>query len=262
MTTTLARFDVAPAPMGGVNLARCYWIEAVNECRRLLRTPMFAVPTLAFPALFYLLFAVVMNRGGGPEIAALMLDGYLVFGVMGPGLFGFGVAVAVDRDQGWLRLRQALPLPPGAYLFARLATALLFSVLVFASLAAVAVFAGGVELPLARWAGIFAVLVPGVLPFCAIGLWIGTLASGQAAPAIVNLVYLPMAFVSGLWLPISLLPPLLRTIAPAWPSWHLLQLVHAASGQPVSGALVTHVFVLIGVTAAFLGLARRRLVRG
>jgi len=255
----------APSASLAPNLLRCYAIEAKHECLRLLRTPMFCVPTLVFPAMFYLLFGVLMNHGHntGPfDPATYMLAGYGVFGVMAPGLFGFGVSVATDRDRGWLQWRRAMPLPPGAYLFAKLAMAMLFAAIVFAILATIAVTAAGVHLPLSSWAQLFFVEVFGVLPFCAIGLFIGSAVSGQAAPAIANLVYLPLSFLSGLWLPLSVLPAFLREIAPLWPAYHLGQLAYAAVGQPNAGSPLSHIAALAVVTMLFLLPARHRLARG
>ena len=47
--------------------ARCaaYWLEARCEFLRVLRAPAFAVPTLVFPPMFYLLFGVLLNGGNG-----------------------------------------------------------------------------------------------------------------------------------------------------------------------------------------------------
>ena len=100
----------------------------------------------------------------------------------------------------------------------------------------------------------------GVLPFCALGLLVGTLVKGQAAPGMVNLVYLPMAFLSGLWMPLSMLPKVLGQVAPVWPSWHLNALMQAAAGIH-HGVVATHLLALGGFTAAFLLLAARRLRR-
>ena len=263
--SSIAAAVSAPSASSGPNLLRCYLIEARHEFLRLLRTPMFCIPTLVFPAMFYLLFGVLMNRGhasGGFDAATYMLAGYGVFGVMAPGLFGFGVSVASDRDRGWLQWRRAMPLPPGAYLVAKLAMAMLFAAIVFAILATIAVTLGGVHLPLSSWTALFAVEVLGVLPFCAIGLFVGSAVSAQAAPAIANLIYLPLSFLSGLWLPLSVLPAFLREIAPLWPAYHLGQLAYAAVGQPSTGSTLSHLAMLAGVTIAFLLPARRRLARG
>jgi ABC-2 type transport system permease protein len=139
--------------------------------------------------------------------------------------------------------------------------AMLFAASIFAILAMLAMTIGGVALPIAAWLRLFIVEIFGVLPFCAIGLCIATLVSGQAAPAVVNLIYLPMSFLSGLWMPLSVLPPVVRGLAPRWPAYHLGQLALAAVGQPSQGAAPTHIAALAAVTIVFLAVARRRLAR-
>jgi ABC-2 type transport system permease protein len=181
---------------------------------------------------------------------------------MAPSLFGFGVSVALDRERGWLTLKRAQPMPRGAYLAAKLAMAMLFAAIIFAMLAVLSTTLGGVRLPVSAWALLFVVEVLGVLPFCAIGLFVGSLVNGSAAPAVVNLIYLPMSFLSGLWMPLSVLPPFLREIAPLWPAFHLGQLALGAVGQPTDGAVMTHIAALAATTVVFLALARRGLARG
>lgn len=248
-----------------VDLARCYLIEAKLEFLRLLRTPAFALPTLLFPPMFYLLFGVMLAKstpGGAYQPAVYLLATYNVFGVMAPGLFGFGVTVALDRERGWLALKRAMPMPPGAWLAAKLAMAMLFAATIFAIMAVVAVTLGGVRLPWSAWALLLAVDVVGVLPFCAIGLFLGCVAAGQGAPAVANLVYLPMAFLSGLWFPLAFLPPLVGQLAPMWPAWHLGKLALAAVGQAPAAAIGWHLLALAATTGLFLALARWRLARG
>lgn len=249
--------------MPRVSLPRIYALEARHEFLRLVRAPAFAVPTLLFPPMFYLLFAVLFNPrgGGGYQANIYLLATYGVFGVIAPGLFGFGVSVALDRERGWLMLKRALPMPPGAYLASKLAMAMLFAAIIFAILAVLATTLGDVRLPLAAWSSLLLVEIFGVLPFCALGLFVGAWASGQAAPAVINLIYLPMSFLSGLWMPMSILPGFVRDIAPLWPAYHLGQLALGAVGQGSMGAPLQHVAALAGVTALFLFFARRRLAR-
>ena len=234
-------------------------LEAKYEFLRLLRTPMFALPTLLFPVMFYLLFGVAMNRGG--SAGPYLLANFGVFGVMGAALFGFGVTVAMDREQGLLALKRALPMPPGAYLMAKMAMALLFSAIVSLLLALLAATLGGVALAPGQWLLLWAVHVAGALPFCAIGLYIGTLAGGSAAPVVVNLVYLPMSFLSGLWLPLNALPDALAWLAPVWPAYHHGQLALGVVGMSSGGPAVVHLGVLAVVTVSFFVLARARLAR-
>lgn len=238
-----------------------YLLEAKYEFLRLLRTPMFALPTLLFPNLFYLLFGVVLGSRGGGQAAQYLLATYGVFGVMGAALFGFGVTVAMERDQGLLALKRALPMPPGAYLAAKIAMALLFSLAVVLLLATLAASLGGVTLRPGQWALLLAIQVLGALPYCAIGLWIGCVANGNGAPAIVNLIYLPMAFLSGLWLPLHVLPAPLQLLAPVWPSYHHAQLALAVVGLDDGGSAAWHLGVLGLFTLLFVLLARVRLTR-
>lgn len=236
---------------------RSYLLEARYECLRLLRTPSFAVPSLLFPALFYVLFGVLLNKSSG-DAARYLLATYGVFGVMGVGLFAFGVTVALEREQGFLVYKRALPMPPGAYLFAKMSMAALFAMMISLLLAALAATVGGVELRASQWLLLFVVNVVGVLPFAALGLYIGSLIGGQGAPAVVNILYLPMAFLSGLWLPLKLLPTWIAKFAPVWPSYHHAQVALKVIGMDGGGSLALHLGVLLGVTVLFFALARRR----
>ena len=239
---------------------RCYWLEARCEFLRVLRAPAFAVPTLVFPPMFYLLFGVLLNGGHG-KASSYLLATYGVFGVMAPGLFGFGVAMAMDRERGFLALKRALPTPPGALVLAKMAMAMLFAAMISIILSTLGLALGHVALSPLQWAQLFMVDVFGVLPFCAIGLYIGTTVSGQGAPAVINLLYLPMAFLAGLWMPLSMLPSLFATLAPAWPAYHLAQIALSVVGLDDGGSVAVHAIVLLAVSALFFLFARRRLAR-
>jgi ABC-2 type transport system permease protein len=242
-----------------VHLIACYLREARHELMRLARTPSFVLPTLLFPALFYLLFGVILAKGrGGGDAARYLLATYGVFGIMGVSLFGFGVTVAIERERGFLALKRALPMPPGAYLFAKLMMAMSFAAIISIMLAILAATLGGVVLGPVQWLALFVINVLGTMPFCALGLWIGTLVGGSAAPAVVNLIYLPMSFLSGLWLPLNLLPEMISRFAPVWPSYHLGQISLAVVGG-AGGSISLHIGVLLAMTAVFFSLARRKL---
>ncbi len=234
-----------------------YLQEARSECLRYLRAPGFMLPMLLFSTVFYLMFGVLLNHG---EASRYLLASYSAFGIIGPGLFGFGVSLAIERDGGLLTLKRALPMPPGAYRLGKMAMAMVAATIVTVLLLLIGVFLAHVVL---SWGQMLALLLTGmfgVLPFCALGMFVGTLIKGQGAPGLLNLVYLPMAFLSGLWLPLSMLPRELQQIAPIWPSYHLNQLTQAAVGLN-KGPLLGHVLALIGFAVGFVWLAARRLRR-
>lgn len=237
---------------------RSYLLEAKCEFLRLLREPAFCAPVIAFPAMFYLLFAVVLNKGSAGA-AEYLLATYGVFGVMGAAMFGFGVTVATDRESGLLRYRRALPQPPGAQLLAKTLMAMGFAAIISLVLAMLAATLAGVSLAPAQWALLMLVNVLGVLPFAAIGMFFGSLLGANAAPAVLNVLYLPMAFLSGLWLPLSMLPDVMARIAPLWPAYHHAQLALKVVGHDNGGAAWLHLLALAIVSVVFFALAQRRL---
>ena len=260
MDTTTIVTTVRPAD-ARVNLWRCHLLDTRCELLRLLREPMYVIPTLLFPALFYAMFGLLLGGRGSGEAARYLLATYGVFGAMGAGLFGFAVTLAIDRERGFFALRRVLPAPPSAWLVSRLLIAMLFALVIVLELAVLATVFGGVTLAPGQWAWLWAVSVLGALPFCAIGLLLGSLTSANAAQAIVNVLFLPMAFLSGLWLPLSMLPDMLARAAPVWPAYHHAQLALRVVGQDAGGSPWLHVAVLVGISAVCAAIALRRLAR-
>ncbi len=245
--------------ISGARLLRAYLIEAKYECVRTLRMPGFAAPFLLLPVALYLFFGVVLfGVSKDPNTALFIFLAFSVFGVMGPGMFGFGVFVAVEREQGLLTLKRALPAPPAAYLLAKMLMALLFAVLVMAAMTAAAITIAHLRLTVGQFCSVALINILGALPFCAIGLFIGTRASGKSAPAFVNLLYLPMLYLSGFFFP---LPKSIHWIQFASPAFYLDQLALGAVGAAAWGTAMLHVAVLVGATLLLGLFAVRRLAR-
>ncbi len=251
MNTTLA---IEQRPR---SLVRLFSLEAWYEFLRLLRSPGFSLPTLAFPAMFYILFAVVLQigRGASMHMPTYLVVSYGIFGIIGPALFGFGVGVATERGEGWMLLKRATPMPPMAYFNAKLVMAMVFALIITAVMFTLGATLGGVSLPAADWVKLAVVNVLGTLPFCAMGLAIGYWARPQAAVAIVQMIYLPMAALSGLWFPIQILPEAVQSIAVFLPPYHLSQLGFHVIGMDVGTSPVVHMLALLGYAIVFLALA-------
>ncbi|HYG62022.1 MAG TPA: ABC transporter permease [Thermoanaerobaculia bacterium] len=243
---------------GSRSLGRIYTLEAKSELLKLLRLPMYAVPTIAFPMVFYLLFGVAMGgrSAGGVSYATYLMVSYGAFGVVGASLFGFGVGLAVERGQGWMLFKRATPMPPLVHLAGRLTVCLLFSAAVVLGLFALGAALAGVRLPAAAWLTLVPVLLSGALAFGAFGLAIGYWVGPNSAPAVVNVIYLPVAFASGMWFPIQAMPRFVQELAPFLPSYHYTQLALKVIGADLGGAVATHVAALVGFTVVSLFLAR------
>ncbi|HUQ08864.1 MAG TPA: ABC transporter permease [Steroidobacteraceae bacterium] len=256
MSTTA---PISAGSMPSSRLWAAYFREMRFEFLKALRTPAFSVPTLFFPIMFYLLFGVVLAPVMGGDAALTTYVRFGVFAAMGPGLFGFGVSIAMEREFGLLRLKQALPQPAGAYLLARAAMTMLFVAIIAVMLTILALTLGKVDLGIGQLAQLFLIDVLGALPFCAIGMYLGWILSGQGAPAVINFVFLPMAFLSGIFIPLQAFPGFIQAIAPAFPSYHLAQMAMQVAGKPSVGTSTTHLAVLAGTTLLFFVLAVRRM---
>ena len=122
-------------------------------------------------------------------------------------------------------------------------------------LIAYGVVVGGVREDLGVWATVVVRLLAGSLPFVGLGLAIGYLA-GNAAAAVANLIYLPLSFASGLFIPFSQLPSFVQPVAPYLPTYHYGQLAWSAIGAP-SEPVATSLVWLAAYAVLFLALAVR-----
>jgi len=254
--------DAAAVPaMPFSRVVRAYLSDAAFESLRLLRTPAFSIPILAMPLIFYSFFGVVLNGRAATHVAAFanqMFVGWTVYGLMGPGLFGFGILVAVERNMGLLTFKRALPMPPGSYLASKLLMAYVFAAVVMAMLVGLAVAVGHVTLPAATLTRMAVAMSFGVIPACAVGLFIGAYAPASSAAAFANITYLGMAFLSGLFFPLSGVTHDIRWI---WPTYHLSQIARATGGLQYEGSPVAHAAALAAMTAVLVALAARKIAR-
>jgi ABC-2 type transport system permease protein len=244
-------------------IARITVAETRAELTKFLRLPAYAIPSIAFPLGFYAFFGLAMGGSheiGATTVAAYLLATYGAFGVVGSALFGFAVGVAVERGQGWLLVKRASPMPPAAYFTAKLLTTMTFALVIVLLLCGLASEFGGVRLPAHAWIELVAALVFGSIPFASIGLAMGFVAGPNSAPAIVNLVYLPLSFLSGLWIPVEGLPPAVAHIAPFLPTYHLGQLalgtVTAGHGSAATHIAILALWTVAGALAAAYGMKR------
>jgi ABC-2 type transport system permease protein len=257
---TLPTVRNATVPMSASRLLRAYWTEARYEVLRTLRTPAFLIPTIALPVMLYVFFGIVLQGGkANAQVALQVLSGFTMFSVIGPGVFGLGIGFAMERQHGIVTLKRAQPMPFAANLIAKLFSSMSIALIVIALLLTIATTFGHVELTAAQAARTILVGVLGALPFCALGLLIGSMVSGTGAPAVVNLIFFPMIYLSGLF-PFPL-PKALQTAAVIWPAFHLNQLSLASLGLPTQLNPWISAEVLIGFAGLCVYLAARRLMR-
>ena len=260
MSTASTAFPISiPARPLGRTLA-LYLKEAKYEFLKYLRLPIYALSTILFPVMFYVLFGLVMNRQGtfhAVTVSTYLLATYGTFGTMGASLFANGAGVAAERGLGWMQVKRASPMPPFANFVAKFAVSMIFSSIIELALIGLGIAFGGVQIGLVTAGKLVATLVIGSVPFSALGLAIGFFAGPNSAPAVVNMIYLPISFLSGLWMPVDMLPKLLQRVATGMPPYHLAQLALNTIGiQTGGGTFWFHWDFLLGFMLIALGVAR------
>ena len=247
MTTT-----AGPKPLQPVNP---YLLECKMEFLKALRTPQFSVPTIAMPLIFYLIFGVMLAGDSGQDRILYLLTTFGMFGAIGPAIFGFGVYVATERHSGWLDLKKVSPMPISAYLIAKLFMASLFGLIVISLLTAVAIFIGGLSISIEAWLMMLIIELLCAVPFGLLGMAIGFSVSPQAAPAIVNIIFMAMSVFGGLLMPLNVFPESLQTLAWGLPTFHAAQLSLNVFDFNSSDSLLLHALSLIGFAVIMAGMA-------
>jgi ABC-2 type transport system permease protein len=228
------------------------------ELIRLLRNPGFLIPTVLFPIMFFTLFGLPNANetiGNGVTVGAYLLASYGTYGMLSAALFGFGTGIAAERGLGWNRLTRATPMHPIMYFSAKIITAMLFGLITLTALFAFGIVVANISLPISTWLLLSTRIMLGMIPFVTLGLFIGYLGNPQSATPITQLIFLPMSFASGIFLPIKNLPQFVQDLAPYLPAYHSGQLAWHTLGAGDKTSLETHLIWNFGFTVLFLLLA-------
>jgi ABC-2 type transport system permease protein len=241
-----------------------------TELRSCARSAEFAVGVVAIPVLLCMMFGLPNPNelDGGTTIRTAMLVSLSAYGIVSLAIFSFGEHVARERGRGWTRTLRATPLPISVHLVGKAIAAVAHAALIVVAMSVLAATAGDIDLPATTWIAFGATMLAGLLAFSALGFAIALLARPRAATVISNLIFLPLAFASGFFVPLSELPATMRTIAPWLPTFHFGQLAYRTvmpahdvedlTGIP-TGPVAAH---LAWVAAATIALAALALAAG
>jgi len=179
--------------------------------------------TFVFPLMFLVIFAS-LNQGahissrGGIPYDAFFVPGILAYGVIATTFVNMAISTAILRDQGVLKRMQGTPLPPWAYVVARIGSTVVIVLLMTVLVLALGAIAYNVHVPTSTLPGLLATLVLGTAAFTALGIGITRfIPNAEAAPVVVNLVILPLTFISSIWFPPNGMPNWLVQIAKIFP---------------------------------------------
>jgi len=215
------------------------------ETLRAVRNARFFAFSLAFPLIIYFLFAGPNRHGNwfGIPVPIYYMAGMVSWGTMIAVVAG-GARIAMERSVGWNRQLRLTPLTAWAYLRAKILGGYLIAILTIILLYSAGVLLG-VRLPAGRWAEMTGLVLIGLIPFAAMGVWLGHLLTPDSmGPAMGGITAL-FAFLGGTWFPPT---GFLLHIAQYLPSYWLVQAGHVAvtgAGWGARGWTVIAVWTLI-----------------
>lgn len=200
--------------------------QLANEQRLFWRSRELAFFTFALPIVFFVLLGSVYGDEEieGVKGSAYLLAGMLGYGVAATAFAGLAITTVIRREDGVLKRLRGTPLPASSYVAAVLGS----TMLVFALEAVVLVLLGrllfGVPFP-DRWLSLVGLILLGALAFAGMGLGLtGIVRSSEGSSAVVNAIYLPMAFISGSFFSATSFPPFIEAIADVLPLTYFIEL--------------------------------------
>jgi ABC-2 type transport system permease protein len=220
----------------------------------LLRSPAYVVSTIAFPALFYSIFAI--PESNDKASSNMLLASFSAFAVFGVIFLQFGVGIAQERTRSWYFYLKTLPVQPLQIMAARFLSALFFSLLASLGIILLAVLFTEAELTLWEWAKFILVLQWAGIVFCFMGLSLGYWSSEKSSLPIGNLIYLPLSFAGGLWKPPNILPSALQDISEYLPTRYygeVLWAVVKSESIRANDVLFLGFYAVVFAAIAYLG---------
>ena len=202
-----------------MSIARMTVVHAKYSLIETLRIPIAVVGSVVFPTLALLFFVVPQEAvSGNPEFATQAVVSMSVFSVMVGSLFSFGLGIAENREKAWDPYLRTLPAPGIARVLAHILSTGLLALVGLIPLLLVGAFLTAAEASPARiMLGVLAIAVSS-LPFMLIGIAIGYSFPMKGAIAVVQVLFLGLAFGGGLFLPPEVFPGWLNAISEFLPS--------------------------------------------
>jgi ABC-2 type transport system permease protein len=232
-----------------------------TETKLFFREPIVVFFALAFAPILLVILGLIPSMRepdadlGGVRQINLYLPIVVAMGISLFALSGLSQLFASYREKGVLRRLRTTPVKPGAMLGAQLLMATILSALTMLVMLAIGRLAYDVSLPRQLPAYLISYLLVALAMF-AIGLLVASLApSSKSASAIGSLVFFPLVFFAGLWLPRAAMNHVLKTISDFTPLGAGVQSLQDATAGQWPQPL--HLAVMLGWTIVAGGLAAR-----
>lgn len=224
------------------------------ELRSFWRNRGAVVGTFLFPLLFLAIFGSIFK---GNKIPTRGNISYLTFFV--PGVLAFAIIASTFmvlansfvnlRESGTLKRMRGTPLPTSLYLAGRIGATVVNTIAlsVFTLIVGVGVY--NVNFRVDTAGGLLVAIVLGTFCFCATGMAVTVIIPNfEAAPAVTNLLIMPIMMVSNVFFPLDTGPSFLKVVPKLFPPYHLANALQYAF-HPATRAIGISAIDLVALAA-------------
>ncbi len=240
-------------PAGPAELADRYGPGAVvrlglhqfrYDLRAFLRNGQSRFFTLVLPVLFLVIFANVFGgrntvevAGGRMPTSVYYVPGIITLGIIAAAFVNLVISVTAQRESGTLKRRRATPVPAAAIIAGRALTAVVVALGITAVLLAMGWAFFGATVPGRSAPALVVTVILGALAFCCLGFALASVIRNEdAAQPITQASILPLYFISGVFVAVSVLPHWLVDVADVFPVRHLAAALLTAYNPHTTGA--------------------------
>lgn len=229
----------------------------------LARNPRVLIFTIAFPVILLVLFASVFGDEsdtieiGGARIPvdAYFTAGITAYAIMASAFSTLAIGLTSQRESGQLKRLRGTPLPSWAFITAQIARAVALVAAMTVVLFLIGYLAYDVEMTAEGVAGIVVSVLLGTAAFAALGVALTVVTpTTEAASTIAPFAGVLLGFISGVWIPVDVLPDWLVEVGRVFPLAHLAESLQRAVADPSLGTGLTGENVAVLAAWGIVGL--------
>lgn len=196
--------------------------QSKAEIIRMFRNPYFVFWSLLMPLVFYFIFTRMLNIDVPDKAVwdAHFLMSVTCFSVMGSSIMTLGIGLVEERKQGWMTYLRVTPLSTATYFAAKMVGQSLVHVFSILLIFSVGGIVNSISLSVKEWLLSGSWILLGSLTFLSLGTVVGTMKKVETATGVSNFIYLILAILGGLWMPMDILPKILQNIGNWLPGFH------------------------------------------
>ncbi len=219
--------------------------------------------TLVLPVLFLVIFAALFGgaghttavAGGRISTSVYYVPGIIALGVIGAAFTNLVASVTAQRERGVLKRRRATPVPAAAVIAGRVLTSVVVALVMAGVLLAIGWAAYGAVIPDRTALALAVTIVAGAASFCCLGFGLASLIRNEdAAQPVTQAVLLPLFFISGVFVAVSVLPHWLASVGEVFPVRHFADALLVAYNPHTTGLGFAGLDLLIVVGWGIAGL--------